>query len=277
MTARPETPRFRRAFVDGPFGQMHVWMTPPVAGRAPLVLLHPSPYSGAYYHALMQVMAPGRQLIAVDTPGFGASAPPPGPTRLEDYARALAHAVEELNLEESKFDLMGFHTGAMIAVEMAVQQPDRVRRLVLAGLPFQEPAARATVFAPMAKAPILAEDGGHLTPYWNAIAGARSTGASLAAAQCKFADAMAGFTHAWRAYDALSQYPAEIQIPKIRQAVRLLFINEALRAWTLGAVPLFSRAEIIDLPDLNRDAFEIAPGAIAAAINDFLDMGPDHG
>jgi len=54
-------------------------------------------------------------------------------------------------------------------------------------------------------------------------------------------------------------------------------INEALRPWTLGAAPLFSRAEIIDLPDLDRDAFEIAPGALAAAINDFLDKGLDHG
>jgi len=277
MTSRPETARFRRTFVDGPFGQIHAWMTPPVAGRAPLVLLHPSPYSGAYYHALMHVMAPGRQLIALDTPGFGASAPPPGPTRLEDYAAALAQAVEGLKLEDSKFDLMGFHTGAMIAVELAVQQPDRVRRLILAGLPFQELAARAMVFAPMTKAPTLAEDGAHLMTYWKAIVGARSDGLSLLAAQRKFADTMSALPQVWRAYEALSRYPAEIQIPKVRQAVRLLFINEGLRAWTLRAVPLFRNAELVDLPDLDRDAFEIAPGAIAAAINDFLDMGPDHG
>jgi len=192
-------------------------MTPPVAGRAPLVLLHPSPYSGAYYHALMHVMAPGRRLIALDTPGFGASAPPPGPTRLEDYAGALTQGLMGLNLGASEVDLMGFHTGAMIAVELAIQQPGLVRRLVLAGLPFQEPGARATVFAPMAKAPILAEDGAHLTPYWKAIAGARTERLSLAAAQRKFADAMAGFTHAWRAYDALSQYP---QRSKSRKSAR---------------------------------------------------------
>jgi len=272
----PETAPFRRVFVDGPFGQIHAWMTPPVAARAPLVLIHPSPYSGAYYHALMAVMAPGRQLVALDTPGFGASAPPPGPVTLQDYAGALSQACERLDFGGA-VDLLGVHTGAMIAVEMAVQQPDMIRRLVLASLPFQEPEARAAAFAPMAKAPTLGEDGAHLMVYWNIIAGGRSDGVSLAEAQAKFADAMNALAHGWRAYEALSNYPAERRIPEVRQAVGLLLINEALRVRTLAAAPLFPRAELIEPPDLDRDAFQVAPEAIAAATRDFLDKETDHG
>jgi pimeloyl-ACP methyl ester carboxylesterase len=271
----PDSSAFRRAFVDGPFGQIHAWITAPVAGRAPLILLHPSPYSGAYYHALMAVMAPSRQLIALDAPGFGASAPPSGPVGIEDYAAALARAARELKIA-TPVDVLGVHTGAMIAVEMAAQQPDLVRRLVLAGLPFQEPGARRAAFGLMAKPATLAEDGSHLLTYWNIIAGGRSRGVSLAQAQRKFADAMAALPHGWRAYEALLGYPAEARIPRVRQSVRLLLINEALRARTLAAAPLFPRAELVDLPDLDRDACEIAPEAIAAATQDFLDKEIDH-
>jgi len=271
----PETAPLRRAFVDGPFGQIHAWMTPPVAGRAPLALIHPSPYSGAYYHALMAVMAPSRQLIALDTPGFGASAPPPGAIALDDYAGALIQALERLDLA-GPADVLGLHTGAMIAVELAIQQPDLVRRLVLGGLPFQEPPARAAAFSPLAQAPTLAEDGAHLLTYWNIIAGGRSEGVSLSQAHCKFADAMAALPHGWRAYEALSRYPAETRIPRVRQPVLLILINEALRARTLAAAPLFPRAELIDLPDLDRDAFEIAPEVIAQVTHPFLDKEIDH-
>ncbi len=265
----------RRLFVDGPFGQIHAWTTPPVAGKAPLVLIHPSPYSGAYYHALMAVMAPGRQLIALDTPGFGASAPPSGRAALDDYAGALAQGLKGLGLT-GPVDLVGVHTGAMIAVELAVQEPKGVRRLVLAGLPFHEPAAREAAFAPMAKAPSLAEDGAHLMTYWTIIAGARSEGVSLGQAQHKFADAMAALPHGWWAYEALSRYPAELRIPEVRQPVLLLLIHEALRARTLAAAAHFPHAALLDLPDLDRDAFEIAPTALAAAINDFLDKEIPH-
>jgi hypothetical protein len=164
----------------------------------------------------------------------------------------------------------------MIAVEMAVQQPRLARRLVLAGLPFQEPGARPAAFGLVAKPATLAEDGAHLLTYWNIIAGERSRGVSLTQAQRKFADVMAALPHGWRAYEALSHYPAEARIPRVRQGVRLLLINEALRARTLAAAPLFPHAKSIDLPDLDRDAFEIAPEAIAAATQDFLDKEIDH-
>jgi pimeloyl-ACP methyl ester carboxylesterase len=272
----PEPAPFRRAFVDGPFGQIHAWVTPPVAGKPPLVLFHPSPYSGAYFHALMSIMAPGRQLIALDIPGFGASAPPPGAISLEDYAGALSQALKGLVPAEPQFDVMGFHTGAMIAVEVAVQEPERVRRLVVAGLPFQEREARAAAFAPMARSPSLAEDGGHLMTYWNIIARARSEGVSLCQAQRKFAEAMAALPHGWRAYEALSRYPAEARIPRVRQPVRLLLINEALRPRTLAAAPLFPCAELVELPNLNRDAFDVAPEIIARATQDFLDKETHH-
>ncbi len=269
-TAKP----IRRAFVDGPFGQMHVRSTPKAAGAAPLILLHPSPYSGTYYADLMRVLAPQRQTIAIDTPGFGASAAPPDLIDLEDYAAAFGHALDGLGLGEGPVDVLGFHTGAMLAVALGLQRPRSVRRLVLAGLPFLMGKAREAAYRTTARPPTLAEDGSHLLDYWERVVAERHPGVSLAQAQQRYNDFAPSFPEGWRAYHALYRYPAEEKIPQLAQPVLLLLIHEILLSGTLAAEPLFQRCERIDLPDLGKNAFDLAPEIIAAAIEPFLDR-PD--
>ncbi len=270
MTAEAASP-IRRAFVDGPFGQMHVWSTPKMAGAAPLILLHPSPYSGAYYADLMRVLAPRRQTLALDTPGFGASAPPPDLIDLDDYAAAFGQALDGLGLGEGPVDVLGFHTGAMLAVALGLQRPRAVRRLVLAGLPFLVGEAREAAYRTMARPPTLAEDGRHLLDYWAYIVLQRHPGVSLAKAQQRFNDFAASFPDGWRAYHALYRYPAETRIPQLTQPVLLLLIHEILLPGTLAAQPLFQRSRSHDLPELGKNAFDLAPEAIAAALEPFLD------
>jgi pimeloyl-ACP methyl ester carboxylesterase len=270
LIAETDAP-IRRAFVDGPFGQMHVRSTPKVAQAAPLILLHPSPYSGAYYKDLMRILAPHRQTIAIDTPGFGASAPPPELIDLDDYASAFGQALDGLGLGEGPLDVLGFHTGAMMAVALGLHRPHCVRRLVLAGLPFLVGEAREAAYRNAARPPSLTEDGRHLLDYWQHIVVQRHPAVSLTLAQQRYNDFAPSFPDGWRAYHALYRYPADDKIPLLTQPVLLLLIHEILLSGTLAAEPLFQRCERIDLPDLGKNAFDIAPEIIAAAINPFLD------
>ncbi len=267
----PGAAPIRRAFVDGPFGQIHVWSTPKVAETPPLVLLHPSPYSGAYYADLMAALAPHRQTLAIDTPGFGASTPPPDLIELDDYAHALGQALDGLGLGDGPVDVLGFHTGAMLAVALGLQRPRAVRRLVLAGLPFFVGEAREAAYRTMARPPALAEDGRHLLDYWEHIVVQRHPDVSLAKAQQRYNDFAPSFPEGWRAYHALYRYPAETRIPELAQPVLLLLIHEVLLPGTLAAEPLFQRSRRIDLPDLGKNAFDLAPEILAAAIGPFLD------
>lgn len=250
---------------------MHVRCTPKAADKPPLLLLHPSPYSGAYYASLMRHLAPHRQTIAIDTPGFGASDPPPDQVDLDDYANAFGHALDGLGLGDEPVDVLGFHTGAMVAVALALQRPLGVRRLVLGGLPFLEGEAREAAHRNTARPPTLKEDGRHLLDYWEHIAVQRHPSISLAQAQQRYNDFAQSFPQGWRAYDALYRYPAEAKIPLVAQPVLLLLIHEILLPGTLAAEPLFQRAERIDLPELGKNAFDIAPEVITAAILPFLD------
>lgn len=125
----------RRGFVDVGDRQVHYRSTGLAPdGECPLVLIHPSPGSSRQLEGLMAALsARGIACTAPDTAGNGDSAPlslpEPGITDL------AAHALAALDtLHPGPFDLYGSHTGASIAMEIAISHPDRVRRLVIEGM-----------------------------------------------------------------------------------------------------------------------------------------------
>ena len=120
-----------RSYVTTRHGQLLVRRIPGV-GR-PLVMLHASPTSTALLEPLMRALAGHRAVIAFDTAGNGDSNPPlgSGPFSIADFAAIVSSALAGLQLGE--FDLYGTHTGALIAMEVAISEP-RVRRLILEGV-----------------------------------------------------------------------------------------------------------------------------------------------
>ena len=121
----------KRAYADTPEGQVH-YVTE--GSGEPLLLLHESPRSWASYARMIPILAKAHRVIAMDNLGFGDSAPPPRDYQIEDYAENVVHVLDSLGITTT--NLMGDHTGASIAVELAVRWPDRVLGLILAGLPF---------------------------------------------------------------------------------------------------------------------------------------------
>ena len=76
----------------------------------------------------------GREVIAVDNRGHGMSAKPHDPaaypaTEMAEDARRL---IEHLGYDA--MDVMGYSMGARISAFLAIRHPERVRRVVLAGL-----------------------------------------------------------------------------------------------------------------------------------------------
>lgn len=107
-----------------------------------LVLLHQSPLSGAMFlPALQHLAAAGLCAVALDTPGFGASDPPPAPASIEAHAQALLPVLDAI--APGPVHLLGHHTGAAIAAAFAARYPDRIGRLVLNGVPMFDSEERA--------------------------------------------------------------------------------------------------------------------------------------
>ena len=101
----------------------------------------------------------------MDTPGFGDSAPLPGPASIEDWAAVAIELLDALSV--AKAHVVGHHTGGVIALEIAAAFPSRVASLVLSSTPFTgEAFRRARRDRPSIDAVEPSDDGSHLAALW---------------------------------------------------------------------------------------------------------------
>jgi pimeloyl-ACP methyl ester carboxylesterase len=95
-----------------------------------VVFVHGFCQSSAYWApTLEQVARQGVRAIAVDLPGFGASAALPGPYTMEGLADALAQHLDALGVRS--IVLTGGSMGGVVAQHFALRHPQRVARLLL--------------------------------------------------------------------------------------------------------------------------------------------------
>jgi len=124
------------------------WREAGAAGAPPLVLLHPSPRSGAMYEPwLPRLAALGFRACALDTPGYGASDALPQPvTHLQDYLPVL-RAWARQHLGGARPVVYGSATGAQLAIAWGRAHADDLRHLVLDNAAHFDDAERATLLA----------------------------------------------------------------------------------------------------------------------------------
>jgi pimeloyl-ACP methyl ester carboxylesterase len=131
-----EAVRTRRAYFDCRFGQLHVRTAFPATGgfdeQVTLICLHPQQGSSRLFVRFLPEIADVRSVYAPDLPGCGESDPAPG-SSIADAAGAISDLANDLRLRQ--IDLLGVHTGAAVAMELAAARPELVRKLVLAGVP----------------------------------------------------------------------------------------------------------------------------------------------
>lgn len=122
--------------MEGLYGQVHVrvWTPSSTSTKPPLLLFHPTPYSSQFYLPFIEDIGKDRIVIAMDTPGYGESDRPKTPPNMEDYANNAIKALDVLGITKS-VDIIGYHTGTLIAVEMSIKEPDRINKMILAGIP----------------------------------------------------------------------------------------------------------------------------------------------
>lgn len=152
----------KRAYSDIPEGQIHYQ----TAGEGdPLLLLHKTSMSSMEYSKVMPILARTYRVVAMDTLGYGESDKPPFDFNIEDYARSVVKFLGALGIR--KTSIVGHHTGASIAVELAVAYPDLVDKLILVGCPYYEPQVReARLKDPAFGFEEIKEDGSHLIDIW---------------------------------------------------------------------------------------------------------------
>jgi len=151
-----------RGFVDTPDGQIHYRTAG--SGR-PVLLLHQTPRSSDEYRDVLPILGREFRAVAMDTIGYGDSHKPRGTCTIEDYADGARRFLDGLGIARTM--VVGHHTGAVVALELAAAHPDRVERLVLSASPFvdAEDRERRKTRPPIDEVR-LKPDGSHLAELW---------------------------------------------------------------------------------------------------------------
>jgi pimeloyl-ACP methyl ester carboxylesterase len=100
------------------------------AGGTPLVLLHGA-YSaiGTSFADMLPTLAHGRQVIGVELQGHGRTADIDRPLTVSGMASDVAALLRHLGIAQA--DLFGYSMGAGVALQVAIDTPELVRKLVL--------------------------------------------------------------------------------------------------------------------------------------------------
>lgn len=268
-----------RHYVTTPQGQIHyISAAPEAAARRapPLVCLHPSPTSGEMYRDLQAVLATDRVVHCPDTPGFGNSDPPRHKPRIEDYGTALAESIAALGCGDpqrgglGQVDLFGFHTGSLCALEVALQRPDLIRRLVLAGVPHYLPDERERQRRQNVPGYPYFSDREYVgRMYQKLVLDAQNSG-TPEQRLTRFGERLKAGANGWWGPDAVFRYDSVSALPRLRCRTLFIAFNEEMTEPTRAAAKLVPGSRLIEMLDLPIFGFIVAPPRIAATIREFL-------
>lgn len=268
-----------RRYVNCRYGQLHVHVARPLnpadQTQNPILCFHPSPASGWYYRDLIADLGQDRLALAVDTPGYGESDRPDTVPEMSGYSGAMADAIEALGIggknNFAKVDLLGYHTGCLIAVDLAIERPDLVRKLCLVAVPYYVSEERQQDMLSRQDRTPYTEEGRRVSELWDRTVKRRADGVTLKQAIKIFQERMRAGDKEWWAYQSVFTYPSVERFPMITQPVFLLNPHGVLYEETLAAARDNPNATLIDLPDLNHGVFSVASDVIAEEARKVLD------
>jgi pimeloyl-ACP methyl ester carboxylesterase len=267
----------RRAYADTALGQIHYRERD---GERPVLLLHQTASSSVMWERAMRCLPGALRPIAMDTPGFGASDAPDGMPAdgLAYYARRVVDLLDALGL--GRVPIVGHHTGAMIAAELAAAHPERAERLVLIGCVVlrseQERRERLD-----------------RVDHWNADARGDFLTRTLIPRMHlsvttddpdHFASELTAYLQAgpdyWWAYHAVYSYDAPRRLPLIGAPTLCVVGTSEPRAlidWTRDAASLIAGAEYVEVANATAEMVWQAPETVAGIVAGFLGDGPEGG
>ncbi|MCH9695994.1 MAG: alpha/beta hydrolase [Gammaproteobacteria bacterium] len=262
----------RRIYADTRYGQVHVrhLASNGATEHAPLLCLHPAPSSGLYFKTVMPLLNEGRLVIAPDYPGYGGSDELPDPVSIEDYAGAMQDALDSMAIPQP-VDVLGFHTGCLVACEMALASPERVRHLVLCDVPFFTADQQDSLREKMTQAMPVSPELDSLQEPWQFNVTGRIDSVPLQRAFELFAEHLRAGSRDYFGFDAAFRFDCQTRFGRLHTKTTCLATQSALHGPTKLAADLIPNASFVDVPEVTTAVFEAGAGAIVSRITSALD------
>jgi pimeloyl-ACP methyl ester carboxylesterase len=261
-----------RRFVDTSAGTIHCAIAGDHSG-SDVLLLHQTPRSWNEYREVLPLLGRRRRAVAMDMIGFGdSSALPWGSDSIERWAAVALELLDALEIEQAH--LVGHHTGAVVATEMAGRAPERAHSVILSSAPFDDAQTRA---AHLEAGPIVdnvtpRSDGSHVTDLWRTRAGFYPEG-RVDLLEAFLIDALKAGPRAAEGHQVVARYDMQAAVKSLRCPVLLVGAThdpyafpalEPMRAALPDAEVEVIQGGMVPLPDQLPEQF-------AAAVERFLD------
>lgn len=207
-----------RRFVQVAGGEIHC----AIAGEGrPILLLHQTPRSWDEYRDVLPILGERFQAVAMDTIGYGDSSRPPlGDDSIERWAAVAVSLLDALGIPTAS--VVGHHTGAVIAVELAARYPERIAAAVLSSAPFvdeeyRDAHAGRAVVDEVDRSP----DGAHLLELWRMRSPFYPEG-DVDLLERFVVDALKAGPRAAEGHRVVARYEMEKRLPLVRCPVLLV-------------------------------------------------------
>jgi pimeloyl-ACP methyl ester carboxylesterase len=119
----------------------------------PLLCVPPTSLTGRAFRPLLRDLGRDRSVYAPDLPGSGESEAPDHAPTIADQAAAFIDLIDSLRLKQ--VDVIGFQSGSLAAIELALARPEQVRRLILIGIPGSDSSFQVGERLPLLKLPVM--------------------------------------------------------------------------------------------------------------------------
>jgi len=233
------------------------------------MFLHMSPVSSRNFVPQLERLGADRLAFAADIPGFGESEAPTQLPSIGDLADIMTDVIKEVGGGEP-IDLMGDHTGAVIAIDLAARYPELIRKVALNTVPYFGAEARAERVAHSAYTEP-AEDGAHLASRWQSMARLYGPYMDMRAVETNFVEALRGGPFGHWGHHAVFSYDMDPVLPKITQPILVFRPKDGLEENTLRAKPLIKNVKVIDLLGYGYGFMETQADEVAEYLRTFYD------
>ena len=261
----------KRNYVDGRFGQVHYWESGGANSLPTLYCLHATAYSGQTFLTLSRRLGGERHLVALDTPGYGGSDAPPTEIAFETYAEAIAESIRAIQPKGAgPVDILGYHTGALLATELSICHPALVRRMILIGVPFFLGDDKVAWKRKLVHTTQLTESFEQFHTRWDYFVTNRAAGLPLERGFEWFVDELRAYPRDWWAHQALFDYRPELRLPLVTTPVRVINPDTPLAPHSRAAAAVMPRASICEVPEVKSAPLELGADLLAQHILSYL-------
>lgn len=265
-----------RGYSGNGYRQLHwrMWQPADASPQAPdLYCFHPAPFSGMSYDKIAPLLAEGRRVIAPDYPGYGGSDALGSEPAIADYAAAMKAVIDDLSegmSEDRAVDVLGFHTGCLVAVELAALSSAAVRKACLIDIPAMDAETSARMVEQHKGAIPLSEDIASIQPIWDSTFVKRIEAQGVEQSFALFAEHLRAGIMANQAFAAAFAYPWEERFPSHAHETLVIASQSMLLDGTIRAAGLLPNAKLVERRDITRFVLDEAASLTAQEVLNFL-------